>query len=105
MLDNGDAAPEASVRLCELEAHIAAPEDDEVRGEPVEFQYLDMRERLGGDQARKIGNGGVPPHIEEHALACQHACAAVVQFHLEGFGRDEIPSAHNQLGATRPVAL
>ena len=77
-LDDGDVAPEATVRLRELKAHIAAPEHDEVRGEAVELQHLDVRERLGGGQARDLGNGGVRADIQKHAIARQPSGAAVV---------------------------
>ena len=37
-LDDGDAAPEATISLREFEAHIAATEDDEVLREAVELK-------------------------------------------------------------------
>jgi hypothetical protein len=78
VLDDGDAAPEALVRLRELEAYIAAPEHDEMHGEAVKLQHIDVRQGLGGDQARDVRNGGVRAHVEEHAIACQPSGAAVV---------------------------
>ncbi len=54
MLDNGDAAAEAAVGLGEFEADIAAAEDDQVRGQSVEFEQLDVRERSG---IRQAGDG------------------------------------------------
>jgi hypothetical protein len=71
VLDDGDAAAEAPVCLCELEVHIAAPEHDEVPGEAVELQHLDVRERLSGDEAGDLGDGGVRADIQKHAIPRQ----------------------------------
>src|SRR5262249_31763381 len=48
---------------------------------------------------------GVCPDIEEHFAARQHANPSAVQSDLEGFWRDETPTAHNQFGAARLVVL
>ena len=75
VLDDRHAAAEAAVRLRQFEADIAAAEHDEVRGQAVELERLDMRERLGSGQAGNRRDRGVRAHIEEHAIARQHvAC-------------------------------
>ena len=45
MLDDRHAAAEATVRLGQLEADVAAAEHDQMRRHIVEFQSLDIRER------------------------------------------------------------
>ena len=103
MLDHGDPAAEASVRLGEFEADVAAAEDDEVLGQPVEFQQLDVRHRTRLRQARNRWDRAVGAHVEDHAVACQQTSPAVVQTHFEGLRRDETPDAHDQFGAAVPV--
>src|SRR5262249_37085094 len=65
VLDHGDAAAEAPVRLGELEADVAATEDDEVLGQPVEFEQFDVRHRAGIRQAGNRRDRGVGPQVEE----------------------------------------
>ena len=76
MLDDGHAAAEASVRLGEFEADVPAAEDDEVSGQSIEFEQLDVRERSGIRQAGDRWNRGAGAQIEEDAAACQHAPSA-----------------------------
>src|SRR5258708_5538430 len=42
VLDDGDAAPEATVRLGEFEADVPAAEDDEALGQAVEFEQFNV---------------------------------------------------------------
>ncbi len=102
--DDGDAAPEAPVRLRQLEAHVPRPEHDQVGRDPAELQRLDAGERRGGRQAGDVEDRGVCPQVDEHAIGRQHAGAAA-RGHLEGPGRDEPSRAHDQLGTARPVAI
>ena len=87
MLDDGHAAAEAAVRLGELEADIPAAEDDEVLGQPVEFEQLDVRQRPGIRQAGDRRDRGVGSQVEEDSVACQHARAAVVAAAPRAFSR------------------
>ena len=105
VLDDGDAAPEATVRLRELEADIAAPEHDQVRGQPIELQRLDMREGLGSSQARDFGMVACVPTLRNTRSPASTRVPPSFNLHLEGFRRDEMPRAHDQLGATRLVVL
>src|SRR5262249_27279265 len=77
-LDDGDAAAEATVRLGEFEAHVAATEDDEVLGQAVDLQKLDVRERPGFYQAGHRRDRGVRADVEENPRAFQHARSAVI---------------------------
>ena len=47
VLDHRHAAAKAPVGLCQFDADIAAAEHNQVRGQTIEFECLDVRERLG----------------------------------------------------------
>src|SRR4029453_2131371 len=98
-------ASEAAVRLGEFEADIPAAEDDEMLGQPVELEQLDVRERSGIRQAGNRWNRGMRPEVEEHALPFQHSCATLVQTHLQRLRSDESRRAHDQLGTARLVVF
>ena len=51
LLDDSDFAAEAAVRLGEFQSDKAAPENDEMPGDAVQFQGFDMRERICFAQA------------------------------------------------------
>ena len=51
---DGDPATEAAHRLCELEADVAAAENEDVFGERVEFERFDMCEWTGCGEARDL---------------------------------------------------
>src|SRR5207253_14650 len=51
VLDHRHAAAETAVSLCELEADVAAAEHDQVRGQTVELERLDVCEWLGVREA------------------------------------------------------
>ena len=63
MVDDGDAAAEASVGLREFEANVPAAKDEQMIWEPVEFEHLDIRERLSLSQAGHRRNAGVRASI------------------------------------------
>ena len=70
-----------------------------MRRQNVELERFDMGERLGGLEARNVGNGGVRSHIQEHLRADQRARSAVIEAHFDCLRRDETPVAHDQFGA------
>ena len=55
---------------------------------------------VSGWASARPATGGIAgaSEVEEHALALQHARAAVAQSHLQRFRLDEPPVAHDQLG-------
>src|SRR5262249_60321448 len=66
--DDGDTASEAAVRLRELEADVSTAEHDEVLGQAIELEQLDVGERPG---IREPGDGwhhGMRPDVEEHPV-------------------------------------
>jgi len=65
-----------------------------------------MGERPGRLEARDAWNGRVRSNVEEHLVCGQQARSAIcIEAHLEGFRRQELPGAHDQLGATGLEAL
>ena len=91
--------------MCQFQSDVAAADDDQVVGQSIEFERLDVGERLCRRKARNIRDRGMCPEIESHAIAGQHARTAVVQTHLDGLGRDEPARAHDQLGAAGLVIV
>src|SRR5439155_5195502 len=105
VFDHRHAAAETAVSLCQFEADVAAAEHDQVRGQTIEFERLDMRERPGVREAGGWWDRRTRPQVEEHPLARQHARAAVAQTHLKRFRRYEPPIPHDQLGTTLLVQI
>ena len=65
-----------------------------------------MGERPGRVEARDAWNGRVRSNVEEHLVCGQQARSAIcIEAHLERFRRQELPGAHDQLGATGLEAL
>jgi hypothetical protein len=105
MLDDRNAAAEATIRLCHFQADIPAAEHDQMLRHIVEFQSLDVGKRPGRIEAGYSRNGRVCSDVEKNLIARQHARPAVVQTHLERFRRHEIPCSHDQFRAARLVLL
>ena len=82
-----------------------AANDDQVVGQPIELERLDIGERLCCGQTRNIRDRGMRPEIENHAIAAQHARASLVQAHLDGLRRGAPTRTHDQLGAARLVLV
>ncbi len=105
MLDDRNAATEATICLSHFQGDIPAAEHDQMLRHIVEFQRLDVRKRSGGIEAGYTRNCRVCSDIDENLLAHQHARPAVIQAHLERFRRHEIPGSHDQFRAARVVLL
>jgi hypothetical protein len=66
--DHRDPAAEPTEGLRKLHSDTAAAEYDEMLGQPVELQRLDLAEGSGLSQARYVGNGSIRAEIEKDAL-------------------------------------
>ena len=75
-----DAAAETAIGLCQLQADIAAAEHDQVVGQSIELERLDIGERLCRRETWNIRDRRMRPEIESHAIAGQHARTPIVQF-------------------------
>src|SRR5262249_45430783 len=108
-LDDRDAAAEAAKGLRHLDADIATAEHNETPRRLLEFEGLDMRQRLRRSKAANLGDRGMRPEVEEQLIGREHARAAVVESHLKRLRGDKISLAGDQLGAARlevfPVEL
>ena len=87
LLDDGDAASEAPVRLRQLEANISGAEHDQVGRHAVELEHLDMREWRGGSQVRDRRDRGTSSYVEEHTVSRQHSRSTVVRTHFQRLRR------------------
>ena len=56
VLNDRDAAPEASHRLGKLQADVTSPEDDEVFRQALQVQGFDVRHRPGVGEPRNVGD-------------------------------------------------
>lgn len=104
-LDDRHAATKAPIRLRHLDADVTAAEHDQMRWCVVEVKRADMRQRLGGSQSRHIGNGSVCADIDDHLVAAERACAAIVELHLDRLRANEPANAHDEFRAARCIRL
>jgi hypothetical protein len=98
-LDNRHAAAETAERLRQLEADIAAADDQQVAGNVIKLQRLDMRERTGLAQARHGVDFRSRPCVDDHVRAAQHARAAAAERDFNRARRDETAAAEDELRA------
>ncbi len=104
-LHDADAAAEAAIGLRQLQADISAAKHDQVVGQSIKLERLDIGERLCRRETRNTRDRRVRPEIERHAIAGQHPGAAIGQLNLDGFRSDEAAHSHDQLGAAGLVAV
>jgi hypothetical protein len=64
----------------------------------IEFERLDVRQRMGVFEPGHGRNGCARANVDEHAVTDQHLRSAVVQLHFQGLRAHELPGAHDQLG-------
>src|SRR5262249_6759219 len=104
-LDDGYTAAEAPVGLRHFEADIAAPEDDQVCGQVIELERLNMGERLAG---LETGNGRdccVRSKVEKNPIAAQKTPPVIIKLHLKRFRRHKAAGPDDQFSAGRFVIL
>ena len=102
-LDDGHAAAEAAERLRQLEAHVAAAQDDQVFRELVQLQGLDVGQRASLREAGGVVDPGTRPGVDDDGLAAERPGPARVERDLDRLRRDEAPVAHDELRAALPV--
>src|SRR5215471_14790668 len=74
-LDEGDLAAKSPHGLTEFECDVTAAQDDDVAGNAVELESLDMGHRPGSGQPRNVGNRGPAAHIQKDTVSLQTARA------------------------------
>src|SRR5258708_7423700 len=70
-LNHRDLAAEAPVNLCEFETHIAAPYDDQVRRQKIDFNHRRIRQIAGLIEPRYGRNPGASAHVDEDAISLE----------------------------------
>ncbi len=103
--DDGHAATETAERLRQLEAHVAAAQDDQVFREVVQLQGLDVSQRARLREAGGVIDPGTRPGVDHDGLAAERPGPARVERDLDGLRRDEASVAHDELRAALPVLL
>jgi hypothetical protein len=98
-LDYRHSAAEPAIGLRQFQSDIAAADDDEVVGQSIELERLDIGQRLGGSEPRNLRDRRARADIDRDTIAGQHSHAAVVQTDLDRLWRNEPTRAHDQFGA------
>ena len=98
-LDDGDAGTETAHGLGELEADVASAGDEEMLGEGVEFEGLDMGERLGFGEAGDGIDGGTGAGVNEDLWRGECAGASGVEVDLDGVDVEEAAETFDDFGA------
>src|SRR5579864_6552739 len=99
MLNDRDAAPEASHRLGKLQAHVTSPEDDEVFRQALQVQSFDVRHRPGVGKPWNAGDSRPSAYIDKDAISVELARPTGVQRHLDRFRLRERRFTHDQFRA------
>ena len=102
MLDDRHPATETTVRLCEFEAHIASAHHNEVFGQPIELEGLNILQRPALCQARHRRNRRVGAEIQEDSLPDRRSRPAAIEAHDKGFRTRKFASP---MMSSAPVAL
>ena len=100
--DDGHAAAETAEGLRQLEAHVAAAQDDQVFREVVQVQGLDVSQRARLREAGGVIDPGTRPGVDDDGLAAERPRPARVERDLDGLRRDEASVAHDELRAALP---
>src|SRR6266513_1572657 len=83
-------------RLREFQADKAAPQDNEMLRNAVQFQCFDVRQRIYFSQARRCLYGCTGAGVDHNPLPTKHANAAVARPDLNSFRSNKAPGAHYQ---------
>jgi hypothetical protein len=85
--------------LRQLEARIAAADHDQVRGQVIKLERLDVRERPRLGKAGNFGNSGMRSDIEKDLIGHERARSSAMHGHFKSLRRDKAAAAHDQFGA------
>ena len=96
-VDEGDAAPEAAEHLAELDADVAAAEDQEVIGDLVELHEGGVRVVRDVAEAVDRWDGGARADVDDDGGGGQVALPAVVEVDADLVGCGEAGGAHEEV--------
>jgi len=103
--DDGHAAAEAAIGLRHFNPGIAATEHDKMRRQFIQFERLDMGERVRVLQAGNVRHGGMRADVDDDLVAGKRARTAFIQGNFDRFRADEPAAAHDEFGASFLVGL
>lgn len=98
-LDDGDLSPKAAVGLCEFDAAVATTEDDEVLRDDVEFEELNVRERLGGLEAGGVVDAGTRAGADDDVVSRNTSRTAALEVDLDCLAARQPCMTENELCA------
>src|SRR5580700_7911039 len=89
MFDHGHIRAEPTKRLREFEADVAAAEHNQMSGQALKLQYLDMRHWRSFSQARHFRDRGARSEVEKHPVSLDSPRGAVAELELHGARSNE----------------
>ena len=95
--DQRYAASQSAQSLAEFQADVAASQDDQVLGTPLQVQRFDMGHRLGFAQAGRVGYCCAGSEVHEHAVRGERTFAPIAQCDVNGARGDECAFAEDEL--------
>jgi hypothetical protein len=101
--NQGYAASQSAQSLAELKADVAASDDDQVLGLPLQVERFDMRHRPGFPQTWGVGYGCMGSDVHEHAVSGERTFARIAQSDVNRVGRDECAIAEDELISGRAI--
>src|SRR5579864_4799575 len=99
LFNHGDLGPESPKRLREFEPDVAAAENDQMPGQAIKLQRLDMRHRRSLGQAGHLRNCCARTEVEKDAVSLDGSRATVAKLDFHRARSDESRYAMNQFGA------
>ncbi len=85
LFDDGDFAAEAAVHLSELDADVAAADDDEMFREEVDLEHGGVVEVLDLIDAGEVGDGGAAAYVEEDLRGFEEVFGIADSYRCGGF--------------------
>src|SRR5882724_9690356 len=86
MFDHGHIRAEPTKRLREFKADVPAAEHNQMPGQSIKLQRLDMRHRRSLRQAGHLRNCCARTEVEKDAVSLDGSLAAIAQLDLHGAG-------------------
>src|SRR5260370_1761097 len=96
LFDHGHIRSEPPHRLRQFKAYIAAANHYEMTWQTIEIERLDMGHRIRRCEPGHVGHRRARTQVQEHTVAGNPSCAAIVERDFNGFRSDEPAFAHDQ---------
>src|ERR1700730_16960418 len=80
-------AADPAISLRQFEARVASPDHDQMRGQIIELERLDVSKRQGFCQAGSAGNGGLRSDVEKDLVGRECARSGAVCAHFKRLRR------------------